>query len=259
MPRFDRHTDDREILAFLHDVADAAADTLDEIADWSMTGEREGQYVADVDVDDVVVDLCVAAGFEVLSEESGGAESAWPLRDDRLLIVVDPIDGSTNASRDLPWYSTSLCVVDSDGPRVALVAEQSGSETRYAAIRGQGANVDGMSMKVVPRRDLDQAVVGVNGVPPAQHPWWQVRTLGAASLDMSLVARGGLDGWCDLHGHGVWDYLAAYLICREAGALIEDADGRELVTFDLSARRRPLVANSTEVMASLRAVATRRS
>ena len=113
-------------------------------------------------------------------------------------------------------------------------------------------------MTVVPRRDLGQAVVGVNGVPPVSHPWWQVRTLGAASLDMSLVARGGLDGWCDLHGHGIWDYIAALLICREAGALVEDAEGRDLLTFDLTARRRPLVANSPEVMASLRTVAGRR-
>ena len=44
-------------MSFLHDVADAAADTLDEIRDWSMSGEREGQYSADVVVDDVVVDL----------------------------------------------------------------------------------------------------------------------------------------------------------------------------------------------------------
>ena len=57
MPHFDYNSADRDILGFLHDVADAAADTLDEIADWSMSGEREGQYSADVVIDDVIVDL----------------------------------------------------------------------------------------------------------------------------------------------------------------------------------------------------------
>ena len=69
MPHFDYNSADRDILGFLHDVADAAADTLDEIADWSMSGEREGQYSADVVIDDVIVDLLQASGFEVLSEE----------------------------------------------------------------------------------------------------------------------------------------------------------------------------------------------
>jgi cell division protease FtsH len=49
--------------------------------------------------------------------------------------------------------------------------------------------------------------------------------MGAAALDISLVAKGGLDGYVDFHDHGVWDYLAAVLICREAGAVVGDVDG----------------------------------
>ncbi|MSZ55081.1 MAG: hypothetical protein F2595_02310, partial [Actinobacteria bacterium] len=148
MAHFDYDSDDRELMGFLHDVADAAADTLDEIGDWSMSGEREGQYSADVVVDDVIVDMLQAAGFIVLSEESGVDEIEWPIVDNQLLIVVDPIDGSTNASKGLPWFATSLCVVDRDGLRAALVAEQSGSETRFGATRGGGANKDGVPIHV---------------------------------------------------------------------------------------------------------------
>jgi len=46
-------SDDSAILSFFHDVADAAADALDENDDWSLSGERDGQYAADVLVDDV--------------------------------------------------------------------------------------------------------------------------------------------------------------------------------------------------------------
>jgi len=251
MPRFDCNSDDRDILGFLHDVADAAADIIDELGNWSFTGHREGQYDGDVAVDEVVVDMCEAAGFYVLSEESGAGDFEWPLRDDRLLIVVDPVDGSTNASKGLPWFATSLCVVDKDGPRVALVAEQSGSETRYAAIRGAGANVDGMRLVVRPNADVSSAVIGVNALPDAGHGWWQVRTMGAASLDISVVARGGLDGYIDFDGLGVWDYLAAVLICQEAGVLVTEAQGRSLLVFDADERRRPVVAVSEEILQSL--------
>lgn len=231
-------------MAFLHDVADAAADTLDEIGDWSMSGEREGQYAADVVIDDVVVDMCQASGFGVLSEESGVSDFEWPITDDQLLIVIDPLDGSTNASKGLPWYATSLCVVDRDGLRAALVAEQSGSETRYSAIRGQGANCDGDTLRVQPGVHAASAVIGVNGVPPQPHGWWQFRSLGAAALDISLVAKGGLDGYVDFHDHGVWDYLAAVLICQEAGAIVGDVFGRELLVGDPTQRRSPVAASS---------------
>ena len=136
MPRFDYDSDDRDLIGFLHDVADAAADTLDEIENWDFSGERDGQYEADVVVDDVIVAMLESAGFDVLSEESGSRGDVETVSGSSLLAVVDPLDGSTNASRGLPWYATSICIVDRDGLRAALVAEQSGSETRYAAVRG---------------------------------------------------------------------------------------------------------------------------
>ena len=251
MAHFDYDSDDRELMGFLHDVADAAADTLDEIGDWSMSGEREGQYSADVVVDDVIVDMLQAAGFIVLSEESGVDEIEWPIVDNQLLIVVDPIDGSTNASKGLPWFATSLCVVDRDGLRAALVAEQSGSETRFGATRGGGANKDGVPIHVIPLTEMSRAVIGTNGVPPDPHGWWQFRTLGAAALDISLVASGGLDGYVDYHDHGVWDYLAAALICKEAGAIVGEIDDRDLMVIDPGDRRTPIVASSPALFQSL--------
>lgn len=251
MPRFDYDSDDRDLIGFLHDVADAAADALDEIENWDFSGERDGQYAADVVVDDVIVAMLESAGFDVLSEESGSRGGTGGVEGNGLLAVVDPLDGSTNASRGLPWFATSICIVDRDGLRAALVAEQSGSETRYAAVRGGGANCDGVPLRAVPMTSLGDAVIGVNGAPPGDPGWWQTRSLGAAALDISLVAKGALDGYVDFHDHGVWDYLAAVLICREAGCVVEDADGRDLLILDPAVRRSPVVANSRPLLDAL--------
>jgi myo-inositol-1(or 4)-monophosphatase len=248
---FHYESDDREILAFLHDIADAAADAIDDLTDWSFSGVREGQYSADIAVDDLVLELLLDAGFGVLSEESGHTNFSWPVSGDELMVVVDPVDGSTNAGKGVPWFATSLCVVDKDGLRVALVAEQSGTETRYSAIRGAGALCDGVPMRAHGTIGLSEAVIGVSGLPPADPGWWQFRALGAISLDMCLVAKGALDGYVDFHDHGVWDYLGALLICREAGCAIGEAFSRDLIIGEHRDRRTPIVARSQELLLEL--------
>ena len=75
----------------------------------------------DLVADAAALPVLHAAGLSVLSEESGRSDPAERRHDsgpaDRaLLAVLDPIDGSTNAVRGLRPYSTSICVMDAEGP-----------------------------------------------------------------------------------------------------------------------------------------------
>jgi fructose-1,6-bisphosphatase/inositol monophosphatase family enzyme len=71
---------------------------------------------------------------------------------------------------------------------------------------------------------------------------------------MCLVAKGALDGYIDFHDHGVWDYLGALLICREAGCAIGEASGRDLIIGDHEERRTPVVARSQDLLVDLLAI-----
>jgi fructose-1,6-bisphosphatase/inositol monophosphatase family enzyme len=159
-----------------------------------------------------------------------------------LLAVIDPVDGSTNAHRRIPFYATSICVLDATGPLVGVVVNQA-TGTRYAAARGDGAERDGVAVRPSGCEDLGRAIVGISGFP-GRHPGWaQFRALGAASLECCAVAEGVLDayvvaGRSTLYG---WDYLAGLLICTEAGATARERDGRDLVVRDATTRR-PVVA-----------------
>jgi fructose-1,6-bisphosphatase/inositol monophosphatase family enzyme len=241
-------TDD-DLLQLLHDTADAVAVALARVTDWGLSGAKHGQYKADLAADAAALGVLRRAGVGVLSEESG-LERA----DRSIVVVVDPLDGSTNASQGLPWYATALCALDADGPRVGLVANQAGGP-RYTAVRGGGAFVG--ERRLVPSgcTDVTQAVLGLNGLPPRHLGWEQFRVMGAAALDLCAVADGVLDGYldCTPASHGVWDYCASLLICREAGARCEDAQGRELVVRDHAARRTPVAAATPELMATLMA------
>jgi fructose-1,6-bisphosphatase/inositol monophosphatase family enzyme len=210
------------VLDLLHDVADAVKRALDDVEDWRPRTDKLGQYAIDVVADAAALDVLDRAGVGVLSEESGLRRPDHPL-----LVVVDPVDGSTNASRRIPWYATSLCALDADGPAAALVVNQATGE-RFAAVRGEGATLDGAPITPSGVEHAHQAIVGLSGWPPVALGWRQFRALGAAALDLCLVAAGRLDAYvdCSANAHGPWDYLGALLVLTEAGVPVVDVHGR---------------------------------
>jgi myo-inositol-1(or 4)-monophosphatase len=245
--------DDDDLLAVFHAAAASARDALRGLADWRPdSGVRRGQYVLDVVADGPVCDVLVRAGLGVLSEESG---LHHPDRD--VIAVVDPIDGSTNASRGVPYYATSLCAVDADGPRVALVVNQATGEV-FTAVRGQGARRDGEPIRAAATTEIAGAIVSLNGLPDAHWGWGQYRAFGAAALDLCGVACGRFDAYVDVTSSslGPWDYLGGLLICQEAGAVVTDAEGRDLVVLEHEARRTPIAAATPELHALLAAQRT---
>jgi fructose-1,6-bisphosphatase/inositol monophosphatase family enzyme len=240
-----------DILRVLHEVADATYAVLSTNTDWGLSGQRPTQYSIDLRADAAALEVLHGAGCAVLSEESGRT-GYW--RDDAIIVVMDPLDGSTNASRRVPWYATALAAIDASGQRASLVANQFTNTDRWTATTGGGAFHNGNQIRPSSCAQLSQAVVGVSGLPKKHPGWAQFRALGAAALDICLVAQGTLDGWVDLSSHGVWDYLASVHICREAGAVVGEALDRELIVTEHAERRSPVVAATSELFASLRSL-----
>ena len=244
--------DDAALLDVLHGAASAVRAALDRLGDWGPAGAVPGQYLSDLAADDAALAVLDRAGLGAMSEESGLHHG-----DRAVVVVLDPVDGSTNASRGLPWYATSLCAVDGDGARAAVVVDQA-SGLRFEATRGGGARVDGAPLAPSTCRQMDEALVGLSGYPPTWFGWKQYRALGAIALDLCAVAGGRLDAFvdCSPNAHGSWDYLGGMLICEEAGAAVVDAWDRGLVTLEHTARRTPIAAATPELLA--RAVSARR-
>jgi fructose-1,6-bisphosphatase/inositol monophosphatase family enzyme len=238
----------QHILQIFDDLMVEVADGLSELDDWGRSGARPGQYTHDVVADRIVLERLLGAGFRVLSEESGVTG------DGPIMVVVDPVDGSTNASRALPWYATSLCAVDEDGPLVAEVVNLATGD-RFRAIRGMGAEAEHLDLAPSGCRELSHALIACSGLPPKHGGWAQYRAYGAAALDLCGVAAGTFDGYVDVdRAHGVWDYLGALLICRESGVAVAEAAGRDLVTLDPTQRRGPVAACTPELLEQLLAM-----
>jgi myo-inositol-1(or 4)-monophosphatase len=242
-----------DVAEVLDEVASAVAKALDGLDDWGPADGHEGQYQHDVVADEAALAVIDDAGFGALSEESGRHHPERPLT-----VVLDPVDGSTNASHGLPWWATSACVVDAEGPLAAVVVNQA-TGTRYRAVRGGGATEDGRAVRPSPQGQLGEALVAFSGFPPRYGGWAQYRALGAAALDLCAVAAGHLDAFVDCAATSLapWDYLGAMLVCQEAGAAFTEADGRDLVVLEHGPRRAPVAAGTPELLEQVLAMRAR--
>ncbi len=247
---------DDALLDVLRAAAEAVQRALGDLDDWGLAGTRAGQYRSDLAADEACLGVLDEGGLGWLSEESGVAHAE---RD--VIVHVDPVDGSTNASRGIPWYATSLCAVDAEGPRAALVVNLA-SGRRYEAVRGGGATVDGRPIAPSGAAEIGRSVIGLSGYPNQYLGWKQYRALGAAALDLCAVAEGILDGYldCSPSAHGSWDYAGGLLVCREAGVEVVDAFDRPLLDPALvrHADRRTPVAGASAALTSQLVDARRR-
>ncbi len=239
--------DDEILLRTCHEVVDAVPPALATLADWSPAGDRPGQYALDLVADRAVLEVLAPTGIGVLSEESGRHGSGT-----ELVAVVDPVDGSTNASRGIGWYATSVCVVDAAGPRVAVVGNLA-TGARYHAVRGGGAWCDGVPIRPSGCSSLDRALVALSGYPAEDLGWAQYRAFGASALDLCAVADGQVDAFtvAGRSRPAPWDYLGAMLVCTEAGAAIGDLLGQPLVELDHGTRRAVVAAATATLLDAL--------
>ncbi len=228
----------------LRDCAREIGEVVGEHRGRGLSGQRPTQYHLDLAADEVAVRVLTGAGLRVVSEESGASGHG------ETTVVVDPIDGSTNCDRGVPFFATSLAAVRG-GELVAGLVVNLATGTVFEAEAGSGATRDNEPIRVSGARDLAASIVSFSGTPSRHLGWAQVRAMGAASLEICLVADGSLDVYAvaqqsTLHP---WDYLAGLLIVRESGGVAADYRGDELLITDALARR-PVFAASGALLES---------
>jgi myo-inositol-1(or 4)-monophosphatase len=173
-------------------------------------------------------------GYGFLMEEGGVVEGA----DKSHRWIIDPLDGTSNFLHGLPIFAVSVAL-EREGQLVAGVIYNPATDDVYVAERGQGAWHNNHRLRVAARRRLSDSMIAC-GIPPlaraADHPRLKaelsavmaraanVRRLGAASLDLALVAAGRFDGFWE-RGLCPWDMAAGLVLVREAGGFASDADG----------------------------------
>ncbi|RLI23945.1 hypothetical protein DRO57_07880 [Candidatus Bathyarchaeota archaeon] len=200
--------------------------------------------------------------FTLLSEEAGILEVGGG---GGIVAVLDPLDGSTNASRGFPFYSISLALAEgsrlSDVVAAGVVDVPRGDI--YLAARGGGSRLNGRPIKVSDVKRLKDSVLGadvnVKGrafgylakISPVLEEAYSVRFMGSNALGLCMVASGVYDAFVDFRGLlRVVDSAAGMLIVEEAGGVVLDQAGRRPDPKLEPGSRVSLVAASTMELAS---------
>ncbi|MEI6710477.1 MAG: inositol monophosphatase [Actinomycetota bacterium] len=231
-----------DLLIPLRDCAEAIGQAVTGRHRQGFSGQRETQYHLDLVADEIAIRILTGAGYQVISEESGVSGSG------EFQVVVDPIDGSTNCDRGVPFFSTSLALMRGEELIGGVVRNQATGDL-YEGAKGEGARLNGQSIHSNGQTDPSEALVAFSGFPEHRFTWFQNRGLGSAALEICLVAEGSLDVFsvAEQSSLNPWDYLAGLLIAREAGASDGEYNNLELVTPE-TVKRRPVVASSPELV-----------
>jgi myo-inositol-1(or 4)-monophosphatase len=203
------------------------------------------------------------ARFTAISEERGVVDFGSP----DLLVVIDPIDGSTNAKRGLPHYALSVAVAfgETMDDVVFGFVQDFGPQEEWVAWRGRGAQLDGVKLDpgLGERRTRD-GKLEVIGVESADPRWvmrsadamaetaHRMRAIGAIAVSLCQVAAARFDAMASLRRCRAVDAAAAQLIVREAGGLVSFIayDDPLAAPLDLEPRSPVIAARTEEGLAS---------
>lgn len=194
-----------------------------------------------------------------MTSEKAGAESATGTTSARWL--VDPVDGTTNFSRNNPNFSTSIAAVHEGQVVVGVVLDPLRGHT-FAARLGGGATLNGLPIHTSGVTVVDAAIFSVDTPrdPGQRREMWArvgallphartMRALGSAALNMAYIAAGWTDLYLGLH-LSPWDQAAAGLIVQEAGGAVATVAGAPWGPFCHD----PIMAATPELLTALRAL-----
>ncbi|MCC7553514.1 MAG: bifunctional NADP phosphatase/NAD kinase [Methanobacteriaceae archaeon] len=177
----------------------------------------------------------------------------------KLIFLVDPLDGTSNAIKEIPSYGISIAVAKTPKDRVATLDDvELGFIKNYAngnqfeAEKGKGAWLNGQTTKPSDETKISNLSFGgftkSNTVEASKliDTARRMRVLGSVVLELSYVASGKYDAFLDLRGSRIIDIAASKLIVEECGGIITNKYG-ETIKSKLSIHERTMVVASGNI------------
>lgn len=186
----------------------------------------------------------VAGLSKILPEAGFIAEEGTVERKEAVLQwVVDPLDGTTNFLHGIPFYCTSVALVENKIPVLGVIYNPISDHMFYSSL-GNGAKLNGTAIGVSGSQYLRDSLLAT-GFPyddfGRQDSYMDllkdicqktrgVRRLGSAALDLAYVAWGKFEAFYE-YGLNPWDVAAGVALVHEAGGKCSQFDGNKDAVF----------------------------
>jgi myo-inositol-1(or 4)-monophosphatase len=180
----------------------------------------------------------------------------------RYTVLVDPIDGSQNAERGIPYFALSVAVAEGetmDDVFFGYVYDFGASE-EWLAVRGAGAFLNGQPLTGVPKDTIEFLSIEATRAALVHERLRvlapltdRVRVMGAQAITYCHLAAGRTDAVAVLRPSRAVDYAAGQLLIRERGFAIELPDDPPIgnAPLDLVSRSRVVAAGNAELCRGL--------
>ncbi len=180
--------------------------------------------------------LSVFPDHRFVGEEDEHGEEDHESLQNGFCWICDPLDGTTNYVHQLPNFCVSIALRHDDQLLVGVVFDPVSNEC-FSAVSGEGAFLNGQSIRVSDCTEMPKALVAVSLPPQVKRDAPEVqkfldvlissqalRRLGSAALNLSYLAAGRLDGYWATDTK-IWDVAAGVLLVREAGGEVSSSRG----------------------------------
>ena len=224
--------------------------------DLSDKGENHPVTSADLEADACLKRILLGAYPEYgwLSEET--EDNAQRLGKESVFII-DPIDGTRSFVEGSNTWAHSLAVADG-GEITAAVVFLPMRDKLYAAAKGQGATLNGATLRAARQPDLSQTTVLAAKPALMDHLWhsgsaptFKRSYRPSLAYRLALVGEGRFDAMLTLRRSWEWDIAAGALIVSEAGGVCSDQKGAPLVFNNADPRLNGVVAGGPPTQAAL--------
>ena len=159
----------------------------------------------------------------------------------KFLFLVDPLDGTSNAIKEIPAYGMSIAIAEVPEKGIATLKDIKIAYVKnfdngdlYEAIKGEGAKLNGKLMKPSCETNLSNVLLGGFLKGPSNNTLnlikkiRRIRLLGSVALELCYVANGKYDVFIDMRKSRIIDIAASKLIVEEAGGTVTDDNGEKL-------------------------------
>lgn len=179
----------------------------------------------------------------------------------KFIFLIDPVDGTSNAIKEIPAYAISIAVAEVNQGRVATINDVElgflynlANGNFFEAEKGKGCKLNNEKVKPSDIIKVNQMTLGgftKTGTSEASKlvdNARRMRVLGSVVLELSYVASGKYDAFLDLRGSRIIDIAAGKLILEEAGGIITDKYGQKLKNPLSIYEKAIVVAANNEIM-----------